>query len=697
MANFTLTPEVRSVLERSTITATSVILPHQLDRKLYEAVNKVLNFAGGKWNRFAGAHLFESDPRIKLGLTLETGVAVDEQKLFQYFPTPPALAAQVAELADVAGQLVLEPSAGDGALVKACLAEAAKSTMCHVHCVELNPEHRTTLEKLSPKVLIGDFLEHLPEPGGRRYSRIVMNPPFGGPTGRDQDIAHVEHALKWLAPGGVLVAIMLDNIGRPKFQALTGRLDELAIASESEDSIYRFVKVPANTFADTPIRTIILQIKLPEGTSASGSPARSKQAVKAAPSVPVVPSVPATPPVAAPPSTETKLSNAMKLTIPRNELAAALGAVKTVAGANSTYPILANVLLVAEKSTLTLTASDLDISLRLKTAASVIEPGSVTVRAQLLHEIARNTSSDDVTLRLEPGRGSTNATLHVECGTVKFQLATVAAGEFPPTPSIVDGTDFTLGEAALHTMFNRTVFATSTDANRFIFNSTLMQLNGKLNVAACDGRRLGLMTAETLEHDKLSLVVPARTVRELLRLLDPANEESEVQITASSNMIRFIFGDHDRVTLISKLIEGEYPDYTRIIPKSDVAVASIPRVALLRAVELVALVADGVKLDFRQQSVAVQSTHVASDKPDLFGNATDSLLCPCTRALTIKLHAAYLADALRATRSDVVEFYADGPADAPATIAMLKSPDEHWLAVIAAMSDEPKPAKPQAK
>jgi 16S rRNA G966 N2-methylase RsmD len=220
MAHVKLTPEVRSVLERSTITGNQLQLPGQLDRKLYEAVMRVISNCGGKWNRSAGAHVFACDPRAKLGLALDTGVAQDDKKTFQFFPTPPELAAIVVARACVGGQTVLEPSAGSGALVRECIREGAHQ----LAMIEINPEHRQSLQDvwsvLAATVLptahcqlhIADFLSLTPAtmPSGSwtSFDRVVMNPPFA----KGQDLKHIAHAARhFLKPGGRLVSIMLPH------------------------------------------------------------------------------------------------------------------------------------------------------------------------------------------------------------------------------------------------------------------------------------------------------------------------------------------------------------------------------------------------------------------------------------------------------------------------------------------------------
>lgn len=197
--HLTIDEETMTVLRASTITEVSLSLPAgQLPRPLYEKVNKVLVTAGGKWNRQKGAHIFPSDPREVLGLALEKGAILDTKKATQAFYTPAGVAAHLVELADVEGHLVLEPSAGRGALAKAC-----QNARCHnVTCIELDPKSVDALCLGGYEVIAGDFLGMA---SSVKYGRVVMNPPFTA----GQDIAHVTHAFnEFLGTGGILVAIM---------------------------------------------------------------------------------------------------------------------------------------------------------------------------------------------------------------------------------------------------------------------------------------------------------------------------------------------------------------------------------------------------------------------------------------------------------------------------------------------------------
>lgn len=250
MANQMLTTEVEAVLRRAAVTGNKLVVPFNpdgspLERSLYEAVNKALLTAGGKWDRTAKAHVFPSDPLPALGIMLATGVAVDHagnhKKAMQAFYTPDPVADVVANLANVRGQHVFEPSAGRGALVTACLRAGAE----RVSCVELDPESTPYLYELSGVVWIAET-DFLTLPVARQFDRIVMNPPFA----RGSDIEHVAQAMKWLAPGGTLVSIMSAAIQRPKLVALLGDLE------------HDFIPVEAGAFKEsgTNIATVILRL-----------------------------------------------------------------------------------------------------------------------------------------------------------------------------------------------------------------------------------------------------------------------------------------------------------------------------------------------------------------------------------------------------------------------------------------------------
>ena len=191
--------DVLAVLSRAETDGKSLVLTGQLDRRMYERTNKVLEAAGGKWNRNAKAHIFEDEAATRVDQIILSGEVEVPKDEFNFFATPPAVVARLMELADVEiGMRVLEPSAGRGAIAFACSDAGAL-----VDCCELMMANFAMLSG-NPRlgeVHHADFLEHAPS---AIYDRVVMNPPFA----KQADVKHVLHALRFLKPGGLLVSVM---------------------------------------------------------------------------------------------------------------------------------------------------------------------------------------------------------------------------------------------------------------------------------------------------------------------------------------------------------------------------------------------------------------------------------------------------------------------------------------------------------
>ncbi len=246
-----LSDEVIAVLTLCETDGNRLRITTELDRPLYVAVNKVLVDAGGKWNSRASAHLFAPDVdagQVVERLLAEGAVLTDADA--QFFPTPPAVADQLIALADLEPDMdALEPSAGRGGI-----ASRLAPWVDGLDCIELHWKYAQAIEEgdYARNLWIGDFLAFDPRP---EYQRIVMNPPFTG----GQDIQHVQHALRFLAPGGLLVSVMAGGImfrdERPH-----NELRELVSRSGGD-----FERLPDEAFkqSGTGVRTVAAVIPYP--------------------------------------------------------------------------------------------------------------------------------------------------------------------------------------------------------------------------------------------------------------------------------------------------------------------------------------------------------------------------------------------------------------------------------------------------
>ena len=239
-----------AILSRVTVEGNHVFLTcGQLDRKQYEAVNKVLDSIGGKWNRKTKGHVFTEDPTDRLESVLLTG-EITPPKKNGYFPTPKPIVSQLIALAEVKpGMIVLEPSAGQGAI-----SDELHDMGCLVFMVENLPDNWAVLEKKGKGILLApmDFMQYEPT---MQFDRVVMNPPFE----RQQDIDHVTRAWGFLKPGGRLVSVMGSGITfRENHKTVEFR--DLVLAHDG-----RIIRLPENSFREsgTAVNAVIVVMDKP--------------------------------------------------------------------------------------------------------------------------------------------------------------------------------------------------------------------------------------------------------------------------------------------------------------------------------------------------------------------------------------------------------------------------------------------------
>jgi DNA polymerase-3 subunit beta len=344
----------------------------------------------------------------------------------------------------------------------------------------------------------------------------------------------------------------------------------------------------------------------------------------------------------------------MKLQIAKAELHKGLGRIQAIVEKRNSMPILANVLLEAEKaaggSVLRLAATDLEVGVRGQHPAEVDKAGGLTVGAKKLFEIVRELPDENVALET-----TANSYLDIRCARSHFTLAGTAAEEYPTLPAFSPEATTRVPAHALSSMIERTMYAASLDETRYNLNGVYLEVHGetgKLRMVATDGHRLALVDREIpgdLRGIANGVIIPRKGLAELKRLLDePDAEEVEIGFEGSSGLARR--GD---VTLVMRLIEGEFPNYRQVIPSEVAVQLVIPTDPFVQALRRVALLSSersrAVKLALSEGQLTISSTN-----PDL-GDASDELDVEYAgTALTVGFNARYLLDALGALHAKEV-------------------------------------------
>ena len=279
----------------------------------------------------------------------------------------------------------------------------------------------------------------------------------------------------------------------------------------------------------------------------------------------------------------------MKFSIERAALLKAVSQAQSVVERRNTIPILANVLIEAEGSDVSFRATDLDIEVVDKVAAQVERAGATTVSATLLHEIVRKLPDGAlISLTADTAAGR----LTVEAGRSNFSLATLPREDFPVMASSEYASNFAAPAPVLRRLFDKSKFAISTEETRYYLNGVYLHIadaeGGKaLRCVATDGHRLARIDAEMPEGaaEMPGVIVPRKTVGELRKLLD--DDEMEIAVSVSETKIRFAT---PAITLTSKVIDGTFPDYTRVIPQGNTRKMEVDAADFARAVDRVATV-----------------------------------------------------------------------------------------------------------
>lgn len=357
---------------------------------------------------------------------------------------------------------------------------------------------------------------------------------------------------------------------------------------------------------------------------------------------------------------ETK-TGTLRFTVSRESLIEALAAVVPSAPDKTTLPVLGNLLIEAEDGRLTFSGTDLDIGVDSFVAAEVERDGAITVPAKRLLAIAKELSPAPVRFSVKGDNVS------IDCGRAHFTLRTLPRDEFPAMPLVPFSRLWRLKAGDLQSLAKRTAFAASTEQSRPILNGVLVEADGPIvRFVATDGHQIAIADQRTEGDAKADLIVPARLFAHVARLF---SADDDVEIAHGQNHIGI---RSDFRTVYARLIEGPYPNYGQVIPKSHDRSAKVDRVALIHCIRRLSPIASDLthrlKLTFEAGKLLLSAM-----TPDI-GEAYDELSIELDGpGVTIGANATYLLNAITRIDSDEVVISSGAPERAMVFKAAVKS------------------------
>lgn len=338
----------------------------------------------------------------------------------------------------------------------------------------------------------------------------------------------------------------------------------------------------------------------------------------------------------------------MKLIIPRIELVALIGKIQSIVPSKPTIPILGNVLLEAVDDQLILSATDLTVSMRAFTEAKVQEEGAITLPAKKFFQLIRELTAPQVELH-----ASSPETIHINAGSSHFKMSGMQKSEFPSLPDLSEGLPLTINNTILREMLSRSSFAAARDDSRQVLNGILLQNIHKMAIfVGTDGKRLAKLhtQVDSPNEHTASYIMPLKAVEEIIKLLDTKEETSK--LTLMNDKVALETG---AITLISKLLTGQYPDVGRVIPKRSESPIQLHREELMSLLRQVSLFTS-------ETSSAVRFTfspgelHLTAMSGDIGEGKVSMPVNYGGPKFDVAFNPSYFLDILRHSKDETVQF-----------------------------------------
>lgn len=361
----------------------------------------------------------------------------------------------------------------------------------------------------------------------------------------------------------------------------------------------------------------------------------------------------------------------MKISCTQENLSRGLGIVSHMVGTRTTLPVLNNILLKTEKGRLKLAATDLEIGISTWIGGKVLKEGAVTCPARLISEFTATNTDKTINLELK------DATLNLISEHFKANIKGIEASEFPLIPEVKGGEVLEVGAQDLKDAIIKTAFACAIDETRPVLAGVcVIVAGGKIKMVATDSYRLAEKTLNLLSGGagSTNFIVPARTMAEIARLIDESIEK--VTIKVGENQVEFKLGPTE---VVSRLIEGSFPDYQQIIPSNIKTKLELLTSSFANAIKMASFFAresaNNVKINIKKP----KSIQVSAVSPQIGDNTSDLEGSFTGEELEIAFNAKFVLDCLQVINTDKVDLELAGPL-APGLIRPAK--DKNYLYII---------------
>ena len=364
----------------------------------------------------------------------------------------------------------------------------------------------------------------------------------------------------------------------------------------------------------------------------------------------------------------------MQIKINREVLLKPLTNVSSIVERRHTLPILSNLLLQAKNNNIQLTATDLEMQISLNIESKFSGELSTTISAKKLLDICRSLPE-----AVDIDMASTDSRIMVKAGKSRFNLQTLPAADYPVMTKVLDSnSSIQISQIALKKLFKQVEFAMAQQDIRYYLNGLLLEVNeNKLNIVGTDGHRLSF-TSTTLNqsYEKTEVILPRKTVVELIKLLN--DSENEVNIELSAGQVNFSF---DEIRLISKVIDGKFPDYHRVIPVGHQNTFSVNRMAVLTAMQRASILSNekyrGIRMVLSNNNLKLISTNTEQEEAE-----EELEIAYAKDGLDIGFNVTYLIDVLNNVNDETINF---SFADANSSCLITVPNDENYKYVVMPM------------